>query len=92
MRAICGVKLMDKTTIEELMDLLGLNERLDKMAKANGVQWYGYVLKRDDDDNDDDDDDDDDDEMMMMMMMTIYNLKWAIKIIKILLKSGYYSK
>ena len=30
------------------MKMLGLKETLDKMAKANGVRWYGHVVKRDD--------------------------------------------
>ena len=28
--------------------MLGLKETLDRMAKANGVRWYGHVIKRDD--------------------------------------------
>ena len=30
------------------MKMLGLQKTLDKMAKANGVRWYGHVVKRDD--------------------------------------------
>ena len=30
--------------------MIRLNEMLDKLVKANGVQWYGHVLRRDDDD------------------------------------------
>ena len=26
-----------------------LKEMLDRMAKANGVRWYGHVIARDDD-------------------------------------------
>ena len=29
--------------------MLGLKEKLDRMAKANGVRWYGHVITRDDD-------------------------------------------
>ena len=43
-RAMCGVKLVDKRNAVELMDMLGLKEAADKLAKANGVRWYGYVL------------------------------------------------
>ena len=39
-RAMCGVKLMEKKRTEDLMEMLGL--------KANGVRWYGHVLRRDD--------------------------------------------
>ena len=49
-RAMCGVKLMEKKNTEELMSVLGLNETVDKMAKANGVRWYGHVLRREVDD------------------------------------------
>ena len=49
-RAMCGVKLMDKKNTEELMGMLGLKETVDKLAKANGVRWYGHVLRRQDDD------------------------------------------
>ena len=47
-RAICGAKLMEKKRTEELMEMLGLKETVVQMAKANGVRWYGHVLRRDD--------------------------------------------
>ena len=28
--------------------MLGLKETVIKMAKVNGVRWYGHVLRRDD--------------------------------------------
>ena len=31
------------------MDMLGLKETIDRLAIANGVRWYGHVLRRDDD-------------------------------------------
>ena len=31
------------------MEMLGLKETLDRMAKANGVRWYEHVIRRDDD-------------------------------------------
>ena len=40
MRSMCGAKLMDRKKMEELMEMLGLKETLDGMAKANGVRWY----------------------------------------------------
>ena len=46
-RAMCGVKLMDRKKTEVLMQMLGLEETVDQMAKANGVRWYGHVLRRD---------------------------------------------
>ena len=42
-------KLVDKKKMEDLMEMLGLKETLDRMAKANGVRWYGRVIRRDDD-------------------------------------------
>ena len=35
-------------TTEEQMDMLGLRETIDRLATANGVRWYGHVLRRDD--------------------------------------------
>ena len=34
-RVMCGVKLVDRKNNDELMEMLGLKETLDKMAKAN---------------------------------------------------------
>ena len=47
-RVMCGVKLMDRKKTEDLMKMLGLEEAVDQLAKANGVRWYGHVLRRDD--------------------------------------------
>ena len=47
-RAMCGAKLMEKKRTEDLMGMLGLKEKVVQMAKANGVRWYGHVLRRDD--------------------------------------------
>ena len=48
-RAMCGAKLMERRRTEDLMEMLGLKETVVQMAKANGVRWYGHVLRRDDD-------------------------------------------
>jgi len=51
-RAMCGVKLMEKRKTGEFMAMLGLEEMVDKLAKANGVRWYGLVftsLRKEDD-------------------------------------------
>ena len=45
-RAMFGLKLVDKRNTEELMDMVGLKEAADKLARANGVRWYGHVLRR----------------------------------------------
>ena len=44
---MCGVKLVDGKNTEDQMKMLGLKETLDKMAQANGVRWYGHVVRRD---------------------------------------------
>ena len=46
-RSMCGVKLEDGKNTEDLMKTLGLKETIDKMAQANGVRWYGHVVRRD---------------------------------------------
>ena len=48
-RAMCGQKVVDRKTTEKQMDMLGLKETIDRLATANGVRWYGHVLRRDDD-------------------------------------------
>ena len=47
-RAMCGVKLLDRRNSEELMDMLGIKESLDRMAKASSIRWYGHVLRKED--------------------------------------------
>ena len=42
-RSMCGVKLMDRKNTEELVEM-SLKETLDRMAKTNGVKWYGDVI------------------------------------------------
>ena len=46
MREMCGVKLIEKRRIQELMSLLGLKDTLDGLARASGVRWYEHVLRR----------------------------------------------
>ena len=47
-RAMCSAKLMEKKRTEDLMKMLGLKEKVVQMTKANGVRWYGHVLRRND--------------------------------------------
>ena len=49
-RSMCEVKLVDRKNTEKLMEMLDLQKTLDRMAKANGVRWYGHVIRRKDDD------------------------------------------
>ena len=44
-RAMCGVKLVDKRNIKELTNMLGLKEATDKLARANSIRWYGHVVR-----------------------------------------------
>ena len=39
---------MEKKRTGDPMEMLGLKETVVQMAKANGVKWYGHVLRRDD--------------------------------------------
>ena len=43
MRAMCGVKMIEKRRTQELMSLLGLKDTLDGLAAASRVRWYGHV-------------------------------------------------
>ena len=47
-KAMCVVGLADMKNTESMMNMLGLNQSIDKMAKASGVRWLGNVLRRDD--------------------------------------------
>ena len=47
-QAMCGVKILDQRNSEELMDMLGIKESLDRMAKASSIRWYGQVLRKED--------------------------------------------
>ena len=40
MRNMCEVKLMDKKSTTDLMQMFDLNETVDQLAKANSVRWY----------------------------------------------------
>ena len=48
-RAMCSQKVVNRKMTEEQMDMLGLKKTIDQLATANGVRWYGHVLRRDDD-------------------------------------------
>ena len=42
-RSMCGVKLVNRKNNKEFVEMLGLKQTLDKMAKVNGVLWYGHA-------------------------------------------------
>ena len=48
MRAMCGQKVVDQKTTKEHMYMMELKETMDRLATANGVRWYGHVLRRND--------------------------------------------
>ena len=43
-RAMCDAELADRKNTEDRMDVLELNQTIDKMAKAIRVRWLGYGL------------------------------------------------
>ena len=47
MKNMCVVKLMDKKSTKDLMQMLDLNVAIDQLAIANGDCWYGHVLRKD---------------------------------------------
>ena len=49
-RAMCSVKVVDKRNTEMLMDMLELKDAADKLVRANGVRWYGHVLRQPEED------------------------------------------
>ena len=46
-RSMCGVKLMDKKSTKDLMQMLHLNEAIDQLASVSSVRSYGHVLRTD---------------------------------------------
>ena len=46
MRAMCGVKMIEKRRSQEGTSLLGLKDTLDELARVSGVRWYEHVLRR----------------------------------------------
>ena len=46
-RSMCGIKLPDRKKNDDLMEMLGLEESVERLVKAFGVRWYGHVLRRD---------------------------------------------
>ena len=43
---MCGVQLNDRKRSMGFMFMLGLSKTIDQLAIANGVRWYGHVLRR----------------------------------------------
>ena len=49
MRAMVGSHLVDKMKKKHIMGLLGVEESVAQLAKANSFVWVGHVVRRDDD-------------------------------------------
>ena len=49
LRAMCGVKLMDRKNSNELMAMLGLTVSIEMAAKTNALRWFGHVLRTEED-------------------------------------------
>ena len=45
-RCTCGVKLMDRNSTRNLMQMLDFNETMNLLPEANSVRWYEYVLRK----------------------------------------------
>ena len=45
-RNMYGLILMDKKSTKDLMQNFDFGETVDQLAKANGVRWHGYELKK----------------------------------------------
>ena len=41
------MKLVDRKSTKDLIQILGLEEANGQLGKANGVRWYGLVLRKD---------------------------------------------
>ena len=45
--AMCAIKLIEKKSSKEPINFLGFEKTFNGLAKANGVQWCGNILRRD---------------------------------------------
>ena len=41
-KVMCGIKLKEKRSSQEVMDLLSSEETLNRQDKANRMRWYGH--------------------------------------------------
>ena len=41
------MKLIDKKSTKDLIQMLDMNETIEQLVKANSVRWHGHVLRRD---------------------------------------------
>ncbi len=46
LRKICGVKLADRKSTDELIERLGLGETVVEVVRRCGLRWMGHVLRR----------------------------------------------
>ena len=45
-KSVCGVKLMDKKSTKDQMQMLDMNETIDQLAKVSCVRWNGHALRK----------------------------------------------
>ena len=50
MRAMLGIKLIDRKNTKELMQILGITVLIERTLRAAAVRWCGHVLRREEDD------------------------------------------
>ena len=43
---MCGMKLMDKNSTRDLMQMLDLNKTIEQLSRANSVRWHGNVFRK----------------------------------------------
>ena len=46
MREMCGVQLYDGKRATGFMLIFSLNKRMDQLATASSIRWFGHVLRR----------------------------------------------
>ena len=46
-RIMCGVRLVDRVSIEVLRDRLGVVVKIEDMIIQSRVRWYGHVMRGD---------------------------------------------
>ena len=46
-KSMCGVKLVDKKSTKDRLQMLDFNETKDQLAKSNSVRRCGHVLRKD---------------------------------------------
>ena len=48
---MCGVKLMNKKSTKDLMQMLDLKETMEQLTRVHSVRRHGHVLRKDKNNN-----------------------------------------